>query len=127
MTANEPVSPDLDQALADINRRRFKAYSPEPLAWLALPPAWTENLASACTFPTGSADLEDFLERAAKARLCTRDPEAKVEEATCESARTLSALWPYLDGDLRVEYGRVLENLALAIPDREEGIYLLTF
>lgn len=43
-------------------RKRFKGLGPESLLWLALPAAWTPQLAEACGFPTRpTGNLNDFL------------------------------------------------------------------
>ena len=42
-------------------RRRFEGLSPESLLWLALPAAWTRQMAEACDFPIRPASsLDDF-------------------------------------------------------------------
>src|SRR5262245_7165186 len=56
--------------LADIRRRRMSTFSPRTLAWLALPPGWTEPLAVRCEFPHQYSGLRDFLTQARKAGLC---------------------------------------------------------
>ena len=53
-------------------QQQFAQFGRESLAWLALPPAWTEPLAEASNFPTDTLGLSPFLDRAANAGFCVR-------------------------------------------------------
>ncbi len=126
MTAAGPTQlpPEIAEALAGIEQARFAAFPHESLAWLALPPAWTEQLAHACRFPQ-RPELEAFLDAAVKAKLCSRDPESAAGEPAAETARTLAALWRHLQSKHRDEFRDRLVECALGMPDREEGLTLL--
>jgi hypothetical protein len=53
----------------------LSSFDPRGLAWLALPPTWTERLAAACHFPVAGESLERLLDRMEMAGLCNRsDP-----------------------------------------------------
>ncbi|HKG22042.1 MAG TPA: hypothetical protein VKC34_09095, partial [Blastocatellia bacterium] len=55
-------------------------FDPRSLAWLALAPAWTEQLAARCEFPTGNfTSLTEFLSRAEAAGLCTRNTSTDID------------------------------------------------
>jgi hypothetical protein len=60
---------ELERRLATNQRQRLSAFNPETLAWLALVPGWTDQLALDSRFPTGNLNLDDFLQQAASAGL----------------------------------------------------------
>ena len=51
----------------------------EGLAWLAVAPTWTEHIARAASFPTGSLPLEQWLEVAEDATLVEQEPAARAD------------------------------------------------
>lgn len=80
----DPVEKDdleLARAIQEIEERvrrsRVARFDTQSLAWLALPPAWTEPLAVSCKFPIGSStSLSQFMDRAQAAGLLTVQTEA---------------------------------------------------
>lgn len=52
--------------------RRVSELGEEALAWLALPPVWTDRVARACGFPEVPVALEDLLARAEAVGWCVR-------------------------------------------------------
>lgn len=54
--------------------RRLDELGAESLAWLVLPPAWTEALALASGFPTGSRGLDELLALCEAVNWCARRP-----------------------------------------------------
>lgn len=60
---------DFEARLARNLERRLSAISSTARAWLALVPAWTDQLALACDFPAGTTSLSEFLQTAQKAGL----------------------------------------------------------
>jgi hypothetical protein len=65
---------DEDQELlarvAAARKRRLNSFPPSTLAWLALPPGWTEGLAHTCKFPRQQSNLREFITQACNAGLC---------------------------------------------------------
>jgi hypothetical protein len=67
------------QRLLDANRERaqksrleqIEKLDAESLAWLALPPVWTDSLAEACSFPSGKQGLTSFVRRVESVNLCS--------------------------------------------------------
>ncbi len=67
---------DIRRQVAQLQREdqqaQLKELGARGLAWLALAPAWTVDLARACDFPAGPLGLEGFLEEAEARGLCER-------------------------------------------------------
>jgi predicted acylesterase/phospholipase RssA len=64
----------------EVRRSRVTRFDTQSLAWLALPPAWTEPLAASCKFPIGSStSLLQFVDRARAAGLLTVQTETQGE------------------------------------------------
>lgn len=71
-----PVHPELQRLERKRIERLASELGTEGLAWLAVAPIWTERVAQAASFPTGTLPLAAWLQRAENAAL-----------AECESAR----------------------------------------
>lgn len=61
---------EFEERLAVQRRRRAERFSPKTRIWLVLPPAWTDELAMACSFPYHNRSPEEFVREAVKADLC---------------------------------------------------------
>jgi hypothetical protein len=59
-----------EERAAQLQRRRAERFGVKARVWLALLPAWTDVLAKACDFPSGSLSPEEFAREAARANLC---------------------------------------------------------
>ncbi len=66
------IGVEVRKALDDQFQKQFVGFTMDSLAWLALPPAWTEPLAEATHFPTDALPLSQFLDRAHAAGFCVR-------------------------------------------------------
>lgn len=65
------LPPEVIEAIEDARRRSQERMRPiEALAWLAVVPQWTDQLALALEFPTAEAPLEEVVDRAVRAGLC---------------------------------------------------------
>lgn len=65
---NAPVT--TESARTTTLERRFAEFSPEVLAWLALPPHWTYEAAVRAEFPAPDGDLGGLLDAFTRAGLC---------------------------------------------------------
>ncbi|HEX8863674.1 MAG TPA: hypothetical protein VGC06_32145, partial [Actinomycetes bacterium] len=63
---------ELHAELERVRERRVDELGPEALAWLALPPVWTDRVARACGFPERPLPLEELLARAEAVGWCVR-------------------------------------------------------
>ena len=72
LTKQQILQKQAEELLANAMKSRFQRFDPESLAWLVLPPAWTETVARTCDFPTGTLNLDAFLDEARAAGLCER-------------------------------------------------------
>lgn len=80
----------------EAQRHRLSQLGDEPLAWLALVPAWTTSLARACAFPQKPVPLPLFLERAETAGLCEVRHLGNPERSAALRSTVLITLAPYL-------------------------------
>jgi hypothetical protein len=83
--------------VAETRRKRIDLFDREMLAWLALPPQWTGQLAKQAGFP-GWNGSEEFLDRAVSEGLCVRSEASLADQppwyATEVSARLAAYLPP---------------------------------
>lgn len=63
---------ELHAELERVRERRVDELGAEALAWLALPPVWTDRVARACGFPESPLPLEELLARAEAVGWCLR-------------------------------------------------------
>ena len=68
------LAKEVQAQLAEMRRESFENFPPESLAWLALPPAWTESLAKTCGFPVKL--VGDFIASTHAFGLCAEASEA---------------------------------------------------
>jgi hypothetical protein len=90
------------------------------LAWLALVPEWTEELAAQAGFPTGGMKLEDFLSSAQEVGICERDKGGSSAEIARLGARALMAIWQRMNDSLKRKYSAVLIERAELLPPGAE-------
>ena len=83
----------LQDYLEESRRERTSQFSPDQLAWLALPPQWTGRLARQADFP--SWDTE-FLEAAEKQGLCARTRALLADQPPWYAAEVGARLAAYL-------------------------------
>jgi hypothetical protein len=79
--------------LAESRRERASQFSPDMLAWLALPPQWTARLARQAGFPGWDPA---FLEAATKEGLCARTPTPLAGRPPWYAAEVRARLAAYL-------------------------------
>lgn len=113
---------DIDQRLqarlAELRRREISEIGATPLAWLAVAPVWTDGLAAAAGFPTGSVPLSGFLELAERLGLVARGRESGMG-ATREQVAVLLQLAPFLnERQLDLALDRVAAILDSAVSSR---------
>ena len=79
--------------LAESRRERISRFSPDMLAWLALPPQWSGRLARRAGFPGWDTA---FLDAAAKEGLCTRTRASLADQPPWYAAEVGARLAAYL-------------------------------
>jgi hypothetical protein len=93
--------------------KRLEEIGLEGVVWLALSPSWTARLADACNFPAKSRSIEEFVDAAERAGLCTSARSGRPQAAASYELRALTTFAPYLS-EKRLD--RALE-LAEHVPD----------
>jgi hypothetical protein len=66
-TASISLTQQVQRELALLQIKRLGSFDVRTLAWLALPPGWTVELANSCSFPAGEEGLAGFLKNAEQA------------------------------------------------------------
>jgi hypothetical protein len=108
-TSEEEFDRAFRARLVELRRQQFAQLGDQAVAWLAVAPAWTERLALACGFPTGSAALAEFLARAESAGLCASHRSGSSARPAWYWTRVLLGLAPYLpEARLRRGFDAVL-------------------
>jgi hypothetical protein len=110
--------------LAALRQEQFSEFDDASLAWLAMPPAWTELLAEAAQFPTGSLKLPEFLDQTERARIAWRGPRTGEHDLSLRRTRALMALWPFLDPTQRERVAPLIGDGLEAVPDDIERLRL---
>src|SRR5579863_2206002 len=102
------LTQDLDaykRLLEAQQRKRLKKFDKHSLAWLALVPAWTEQLALECHFPvkepavegaTAKEQLRNFVRTAQAKKLCLLKQSTNPERFIWHTAYIFTSLAPYL-------------------------------
>lgn len=122
------ISQDLEKlhaALLNFKHKQLEPFLPESLAWLCLPPVWTEELASKLDFPVKSETLSELLTQMEKEKLCVRHSIRDSRLSEYEILRTLVALWPMLPPKIKDLYRYRLRTTAVRDEDRTEALHLL--
>jgi hypothetical protein len=114
------VREQIEKIKSDRLSEQLKAFDRASLAWLAVVPRWTEDLAFEAGFPTGSFTLADFLNKAEDAGICERDKEANQIEVARLGARALMVFWPRLNDALKRKYAPALALRADLLPQGGE-------
>lgn len=86
---------DIKSFLLEKQRQRLAQFDQEALAWLALVPTWTEQLARECGFP-GAERLYDFVNEAQAAGLSQLHQSTNLERSTWYMAYVYTVFAPYL-------------------------------
>jgi len=104
--------------VAESRRERTSRFSPDMLAWLALPPRWTGRLARQAGFPNWDPAFPDA---AAKEGLCARTEAPLTDRPPWYAAEIGARLAAYLPAD---SFTGLLDEVA-AIPDQHARARIL--
>ena len=110
----------LDWLRREWRTEKLQGFNDDSLAWLALVPEWTEELAAAASFPPDPLKLGDFLTRASAAGICEREGNDGGAETAQRGAHALMALWPRLDEPQKRKYAAALRERAQLMPGGQE-------
>ena len=86
---------ELKVLLTEMRQKSVASFDPKMLAWLALVPSWTMQLASDCKFP-GIAELSKFLEETQAAGLCLQKKSTNSNLSAWYSAQVYTGVAPFL-------------------------------
>jgi hypothetical protein len=111
LAAEEAFDRAFEARVAERRRDQLAGLGDEPAAWIALVPAWTERLAHACDFPSGSEPLADLFARAEAAGLCERSRAASATLPTWYRCQALAELAPGLPPDLLTRAFAVIRSI----------------
>ena len=103
---------------ADRRRERLKTVGMEGVIWLALVPAWTERVATACRFPTGHRSIKEFVKDAEAAGICVSTKSSRPELAAWQQVRVLCSMGRYLSPALA---GTALQLLGSLPQERQRA------
>ena len=82
--------------VAESRRKRIGLFDREMLAWLALPPQWTGQLAKRAGFPGWNGGSKEFLDRAAQEGLCVRSEASLADQPPWYKTEVSARLAAYL-------------------------------
>ncbi len=95
-TEQEAVERAFQSVLTSRREQLFTKFDKDDLAYLALVPAWTGQLAGDCRFPVGNKLLDQFLTEAQAVGLCLKRESTSSERAVWYSAYVYTSLVPCL-------------------------------
>jgi hypothetical protein len=81
---------DFQDRVAGRRLDRISGVGQQGVLWLAVVPAWTEEVAAAVGYPSGDRPLADFVGRAEKAGLCVRSQSSAPDLAALLRVRALA-------------------------------------
>lgn len=100
MSESTAAQDDVERAFQSVLARRrkqlFEKFDKDDLAYLALVPAWTDQLARDCQFPVSNKPLDQFLTEARAVGLCLKRESTSSERAVWYSAYVYTSLAPCL-------------------------------
>lgn len=104
---------ELHAELERVRERRVDELGAEALAWLALPPVWTDRVARACGFPERPLPLEELLARAEAVGWCVRrrgESRARTPALQLQLRAELVAVDPRLEDALLADLAAVADE-----------------